>query len=89
MSFVFDKAGLHSYQNSDKTIILFSTQNNNKNTALHRRSAVSSRLGLLWAFCQFKNEHQSRRCCLKVLILGNMVVRKKGAGPLYESGYKQ
>ena len=73
MSFVLDKAGLHSYQNSDKMIILFSTQYNIKNAAFRRRSAVSSRLGLLWAFCQFKNEHQARKCCVKVLIQGNMV----------------
>jgi len=44
---------------------------------------------LLRAFCQWKTEYQLRKCCVKGLILRNMVGRERDAGRLYESGYKQ
>ena len=46
-------------------------------------------LALLRAFCQWKIEHQIRKCCAKGLILRNMVGRERDADRMYESGYKQ
>jgi len=54
---------------SNSTTILFAAQYKNDNTAFHRRSAVSGGLALLRAFCQWKIEHQVRKCCVKGLIL--------------------
>jgi len=50
---------------------------------------VTAGLELLRAFCQWKIEHQIRKCCVKGLILRNMAGRERDAGRLYENGYKQ
>jgi len=71
------------YQYTNNTIILFATQYKNYNIA------VSGGLALLGACCQWKIEHQIRKCCVKRLILRNMAGRERDAGRLYESGYKQ
>jgi len=71
------------YQYSNNTIILFAAQYKNYNIA------VSGSLALLRAFCQWKIEHQIRKCCVKGLMLRNMAGRERDAGCLYESGYKQ
>jgi len=50
---------------------------------------VSGGLALLRAFCQWKIEHQIRKCCVKGLILRNMAGLERDAGRLYKSGYEQ
>jgi len=81
---------LDSYQCNNNTIVLLATQHKNDNTiSWEFCTAVSGGLALLRAFCEWQIEHQVRRCCKKGLILRNMAGREKGAGRLYESGYKQ
>ena len=67
---------------SNNMIILFATQYKNCNIA------VPGDLALLRAFCQWKIEHQIKKCCVKGLILRNMAVRERDASCLYESGFK-
>jgi len=62
-------------------------QYKNDNTAFHRSSAVSGGRALLRTFCQWKIEHQPRKCCVKGWILRNMVGRETGSDRLNESGY--
>jgi len=50
---------------------------------------VSGGLPTLRAFCQWKIEHQVRKCCVKGLILRNMARRERDVGRLYQGGYKQ
>ena len=45
-------------------------------------------LVLLQAFCQWKVEHQIRKCCVKGLTMRNMAGRERYARRLYESGCK-
>ena len=70
------------YQYRNNTIILFAAQYKNYNFV------VSGGLALLRAFCQWKIEHQIRKCCVKGLIMRNMAGRESDAGCRYESGYK-
>jgi len=69
------------YQYSNNTIILFATQ--------CKWYTVSGDHALLQAFCQWKTEHQIKKCCVKGLILRNMAGHESDAVCLYESGYKQ
>jgi len=77
-----------TYHYSNK-IILFATQYKNDHTAFYRNCVVSGRLALWRAVCQWKIEHQVRKCDVKGLLLRNMAGRERDAGRLYESGYKQ
>jgi len=74
------------YQYSNNTIILFASQNIIIIILLF--IGVLQCLAVLRAFCQWKIEHQIKKCCAKGLILRNMAERERDAG-LYESGYKQ
>ena len=62
--FSLKRAKMSTYQYSNNTIILFATQYENDNITFHWSSAVSGGLALLWAFCQWKIEHQVRKCQL-------------------------
>jgi len=46
---------------------LFATQYENDNIAFYRSSGVSGGLALLQGFCQWKIEHQVKKCCVKVI----------------------
>ena len=77
------------YQYSNNLIILFVPQYKNYHIAFHRSSAVPGSLALLRAFCQWKTEHQIKKCCVKGLILRNMAGCGRDAGCLHQSAYKQ
>jgi len=81
--FTLKRAKMQTFQYSNNRIILFFTQHKNGNSAFHRSSQVSGGLALLGAFCQWKVEHQVRKCCLKGLMLRNMAGRERDAGRLY------
>jgi len=79
-------SSLLSVAYSNNSIILFPTQYKNDNTAFQWSfSSVWWSLDVA-SFCQWKIEHQVRKCYVDGLILRNMAGRERDAGRLYESG---